>query len=158
MVPSNSASMVRWSLRQTGSRLQIKQQVILYLVELRDPDIWVRLVLLTQITREQTYMSYISCIWCIWQYSYRSCAIIKSHSHPQIFYTKTIDQSDKSYNAPVPYLTIHYSEQEWAHFCSEWCITWGRCICGFVILIYSFRTDISHPNKYKSKLWGIGTK
>ena len=34
----------------------------------------------------------------------------------------SIDQYHKSYNAPVPYPTMHHSEQKWAHFCSEWCI------------------------------------
>ena len=33
-----------------------------------------------------------------------------------------IDQSNKSHNAPVPYPTIHDSEQKCAHFCSEWCV------------------------------------
>ena len=27
----------------------------------------------------------------------------------------------KSHDAPVPYLTMHHSEQKCAHFCSEWC-------------------------------------
>ena len=31
-----------------------------------------------------------------------------------------IDQSHKSHNAPVPYLTIPHSEQKCTHFCSEW--------------------------------------
>ena len=29
---------------------------------------------------------------------------------------------DPSYNASVPYPTIHHSEQKYVHFCSEWCI------------------------------------
>ena len=33
-----------------------------------------------------------------------------------------IDQSHKTQNAPIPYTTIHHSEQKCAHFCSEWCI------------------------------------
>ena len=33
-----------------------------------------------------------------------------------------IDQPHKSHNAPVPYPTMHHSEQKCAHFCSEWCI------------------------------------
>ena len=28
----------------------------------------------------------------------------------------------KSHSAPVPYPTMHHSEQKCAHFCSEWCI------------------------------------
>ena len=28
----------------------------------------------------------------------------------------------KSHNVPVPYPTMHHSEQKCAHFCSEWCI------------------------------------
>ena len=32
------------------------------------------------------------------------------------------DQYPKSHNEPVPYPTIHHSEQRCAHFCSEWCI------------------------------------
>ena len=33
----------------------------------------------------------------------------------------------KSHNAPVPYPTMHHSEQKCAHFCSEWCIMgYGR--------------------------------
>ena len=33
-----------------------------------------------------------------------------------------IDQSHKSQNAPVPYTTMHHSEQKCPHFCFEWCI------------------------------------
>ena len=33
-----------------------------------------------------------------------------------------INQSYKSYNAPVAYPTMHHSEQKCSHFCSEWCI------------------------------------
>ena len=33
-----------------------------------------------------------------------------------------IDLIHKSHNAPVPYPTMHHSEQKCAHFCSEWCI------------------------------------
>ena len=33
-----------------------------------------------------------------------------------------MDQFHKSHNAPVPYPTMHHSEQKCAHFCSEWCI------------------------------------
>ena len=31
-------------------------------------------------------------------------------------------QSHKSHNAPVPYPTIHHSQQRCAHYCCEWCI------------------------------------
>ena len=34
----------------------------------------------------------------------------------------SIDVIHKSHNAPVPYPTIHHSEQKCAHFCSEWFI------------------------------------
>ena len=34
----------------------------------------------------------------------------------------SMDQFHKSHNAPVPYPTMHHSEQKCAHFCSEWCI------------------------------------
>ena len=33
-----------------------------------------------------------------------------------------IKHSGKSHNSPVPYPTMHHSEQKCAHFCSEWCI------------------------------------
>ena len=33
-----------------------------------------------------------------------------------------IHHSHKFNNTPVPYSTMHYSEQKCAHFCSEWCI------------------------------------
>ena len=33
--------------------------------------------------------------------------------------TAEIDQSHNSHNAPVPYPTMHRSEQKCAHFCSE---------------------------------------
>ena len=39
-----------------------------------------------------------------------------------IFVLITIDLIHKSHNAPVPYPTMHHSEQKCAHFCSEWCI------------------------------------
>ena len=46
--------------------------------------------------------------------------------------------TDKSQNAPVPYPTMHHSEQKCAHFCSEWCIvgygagaSWGLWDCLF---------------------------
>ena len=53
------------------------------------------------------------------------------HWHFQfiIFYKNwcnSVDQSHKSHNAPVPYHTMHHSEQECAHFCSEWCIVGYR--------------------------------
>ena len=35
---------------------------------------------------------------------------------------RVTDHSHKSHNAPVPYPTMHHSEQKCAHFCSEWCI------------------------------------
>ena len=35
---------------------------------------------------------------------------------------KLIEQSHKSHNVPVPYPTMHHSEQKCAYFCSEWCI------------------------------------
>ena len=34
----------------------------------------------------------------------------------------TIDLIHKFHNAPVPYSTVHHSEQKCAHFSSEWCI------------------------------------
>ena len=33
-----------------------------------------------------------------------------------------IDQFHKSNNTPIPYPTMHHSEQKCDHFCSEWCI------------------------------------
>ena len=59
------------------------------------------------------------------------------------------DQSHKSHNAPVPYPTMHHSEQKCAHFCSEWYIVaygtgalwdlwiWsiGWCQCDFMVQI-----------------------
>ena len=33
----------------------------------------------------------------------------------------TIDQIHISYDAPIPYPIIHFSEQKCAHFSSEWC-------------------------------------
>ena len=35
---------------------------------------------------------------------------------------QAIDLIHKSHNAPVPYPTLHHSEQKCTHFCSEWCI------------------------------------
>ena len=41
------------------------------------------------------------------------------------------DQSHKSHNQPLPYHTMHHSEQKCVHFCSEWCIVgYGRVHCG----------------------------
>ena len=37
-----------------------------------------------------------------------------------------LDQSHKSHGAPIPYPTMHHSEQKYAHFCSEWCIVGYR--------------------------------
>ena len=58
----------------------------------------------------------------------------------------TIDLINKFQNAPVPYPTMHYSEQKCAHFCSEWCIVgyrtgafwdlWGYSITIFVPVIF----------------------
>ena len=39
---------------------------------------------------------------------------------------RTINQSPKSYNAPVRYPTISHSEQKYANVCSEWCIVTYR--------------------------------
>ena len=33
-----------------------------------------------------------------------------------------MDLIHKSLNAPVQYPMMQYSEQKYAHFCSEWCI------------------------------------
>ena len=38
----------------------------------------------------------------------------------------TIDLISKYHNVPVPYPTMHHSEQKCAHFCSEWCIVGRR--------------------------------
>ena len=41
-----------------------------------------------------------------------------------------IYQSHKSHTAPVPYPTMHNSEQKCVHFCSEWCIVgYGTDAC-----------------------------
>ena len=45
---------------------------------------------------------------------------------PPIVTNCIINQSHKSHNAPVSYLTIHHSEQKCGHFCSEWCIVGYR--------------------------------
>ena len=37
-------------------------------------------------------------------------------------YLTAIDQIHKSHYAPVPYSTMHYSEQTCSHYFSEWCI------------------------------------
>ena len=39
-----------------------------------------------------------------------------------VFALFAIDQFHKSQNAPVPYPTVHHSEQKCAHFCSVWSI------------------------------------
>ena len=40
----------------------------------------------------------------------------------EVYMVCTTDLIQKSHNAPVPYPTMHHSEQKYAHFCSEWCI------------------------------------
>ena len=45
-----------------------------------------------------------------------------SHNLGHISSGTHIDQIHKSHNAPVPYPTMHHSEQKCADFCTEWCI------------------------------------
>ena len=49
-----------------------------------------------------------------------------------------VDLIHKSQNASVPYPTMLHSEQNCAHFCSEWDTVriWNRCILRFVKLVY----------------------
>ena len=55
----------------------------------------------------------------------------------------TTDQIHKSHNAPVPYPTMHHSEQKCAHFCSEWGIVGYRsCIVGFVKICLFYKCHI----------------
>ena len=60
-----------------------------------------------------------------------------------------IDHFRKSHKAPVPYPTMHHSEQKCAHFCSEWCIVgYGtgvlRDLCNrsIVMCVLDCRTNI----------------
>ena len=39
---------------------------------------------------------------------------------------KSIVQSHKSHNAPIPCPTMHHSQQKCAHFCDKWCIVGYR--------------------------------
>ena len=71
--------------------------------------------------------------------------------------TGTIDQSHKTNNAPVPYPTIHHSEQKYVHFCSD------RCIVGYgtgalwdlLILVYSYKCNFHTPETRSSLRDGI---
>ena len=48
-----------------------------------------------------------------------------------------IDLIHKSHNAPVPYPTMHHSEQKCAHFCSEWCMVgYGTGVLWHLWLVY----------------------
>ena len=55
------------------------------------------------------------------RYETQYCLLNKKHPARKGLKAE-IDQIHKSHNAPVPYPTMHHSEQKCAHFCSEWCI------------------------------------
>ena len=44
------------------------------------------------------------------------------HCLQRAYHILIIDQFYKSHDASVPYLTMHHSEQKYAHFCSDWFI------------------------------------
>ena len=52
----------------------------------------------------------------------RGQSVKRRYQHLWALYVNIIDPADKSHNAPVPYPTMHHSEQKCAHFCSECCI------------------------------------
>ena len=60
-----------------------------------------------------SWTSFVVCVLAIWM------GMWGGRCWPSCYW---IDQSIKSHNAPVPYPTMHHSEQKCAQFCSEWCI------------------------------------
>ena len=55
------------------------------------------------------------------------------------------DQIHKSHNTPVPYPTMHHSEQKCAHFCSEWCIVgYGTGALWYCKIGLIYNTDVLH--------------
>ena len=72
-------------------------------------------------------------------FPYHDVIISRTGSLRQLFRLATlwylsIDQPHKSHDAPVPYPTMHHSEQKCANF--YWCRIWNRCITGFVRLVF----------------------
>ena len=62
------------------------------------------------------------------------------------------DYIHKSYNAPVPYPTVHHSEQKCTHFCSEWCTVGygtGALWCMWDCFI-NYSSSLVHVFKHQS--------
>ena len=55
---------------------------------------------------------------------------------PLLYFTCITDLIYKSHNAPVPYPTMHDSEQKYTHFWMVHRGIWNGCIMGFVRLVY----------------------
>ena len=55
-----------------------------------------------------------------------------------------IAEIHKYHNAPVPYPTMHHSEQKCAHFCSEWCIVGCGTVASWNLWDWSY---------YLKQLW-----
>ena len=59
---------------------------------------------------------------------------------PSVPPVTTNDLIHKSHNAPVPYPTMHHSEQKCAHFCSEWCfVGYETCTLCDLWIVVSWR-------------------
>ena len=55
-------------------------------------------------------------------YLYKTYSSDCVKTYTSVFFTAVCNRPDtQSNNAPVPYPTMHNSEQKCAHFCSEWC-------------------------------------
>ena len=65
------------------------------------------------------------------------CDYDMGHVTGYIEYVRRMEQSHKSHNAPVPYPTMHHSEQKCAHSVMNGALwVWDGCIVGFVNLVY----------------------
>ena len=118
------------------------------------------------IKKTDTYYRFLRCflrLWCLchissqssqstW-YSWHWSHIQRGGQLPQMSHISSgIDQSHKSHTAPVPYPTMHPSEQKCTHFCSEWRIVGMRQVhigdlilfdLGFDSIVMSYFTNTS---------------
>ena len=69
-----------------------------------------------------------------------------------------IDKFHKLHNAPVPYPTMHHSDQKCAHFCPEWWIVgygtgalWALWDCSFTV--FSAKVYLLLP--FSAKMWAF---
>ena len=78
---------------------------------------------------------------------------VRNRSVRTFSYPVLIAHLTRSHNAPVPYPTMHHSEQKCSHFCSEWCIVGYGTYAFWDLWIRSISYQISTLNIIYGALW-----